>query len=121
MDKKVRAVMLSLAALLLVASLAAPRVAAQIPPVTYSVGLYQGGILVGEVYRQDADPSSYTEHWVLYPAYVYPDERNGVVTELRPGRTDYRDLTDFLARVPWTPGSRYVKSKCSDRTTLPGR
>lgn len=121
MDKKLRTVVLSLAALLLVVLLAAQRVAAQIPPVGYSVGLYQGGILVGEVYRQDADPSSYTEHWVLYPAYVYPNEKNGVVTELRPGRTDYRDLTDFLARVPWARGSRYVTSRCSDGTTLPGR
>jgi hypothetical protein len=45
-------------------------------------------------------PEEYTEHWVLYPGYVYPSAANGVTVEIRPGQHAYEGLGDFFARVP---------------------
>ena len=85
--------------------------------------IYQREVKVGEIYRgEDASGSEkYVEHWVLFDNYVYPSERNGIATELRPGGTEYRDTSDFLARVPWEKGYRYVRVDCNDTATLPGR
>lgn len=99
----------------------APVARAQIDGGARSYGLYENGVLVGELYREDTDPSRYTEHWVLYPGYVYPSERNGLALLIRPSLTYYRSLTDFYARVPFPAGSRYIMSSNVDGTALPGR
>jgi hypothetical protein len=78
-------------------------------------------VLVGQIYRADTSTTTYLEHWVLYPGYVYPSEANGMKVVIRPGLAAYRDTVDFLSRVPWAPGSRYVRVDCADGTTLPGR
>ncbi len=91
------------------------------PDVKSSFGVYERGVLVGEIYRADLDVERYTEHWVLYPGYVYPSAANGVTVEIRGGLTEYRDLGDFFRRVPFGTGSRYVRTDCIDGTTLPGR
>jgi hypothetical protein len=82
-------------------------------------GIYQDGVLVGELMRVDEDPEKYVEHWVLYPDYVYPSERNGVVTEIVPGAIPYDGLDDFFRNVPFEEGSRYVEATCADGTHLP--
>lgn len=58
---------------------------------------------------------------MLYPSYVYPSEKNGISITIKPSQADYHDLADFLARVPFERGSRYMTTSCSDGTTLPGR
>lgn len=99
----------------------ASSVRAQIDGGARSYGLYENGVLVGELYREDTDPARYAEHWVLYPGYVYPSERNGVALLIRPSLTYYRNLADFFARVPFPTGSRYIMSSNLDGTALPGR
>ena len=94
---------------------------AQTPPFKESLGVYENDVLVGEVYRIDPDPGQYSEHWVLYPGYVYPSPINGVTVVLRPGHATYENLDDFFKRLPWTAGSGYVKTVCADGTVLPGR
>jgi len=106
-------------ALTLISLVAMPQAAAQFDTLPWSFGVYQNGLLVGELYRQDTDPSHYTEHWVLYPSYVYPNDRNDLVTTIRPGLTYYRDLAEFFAHVPFARGSRYVSTACSDGIALP--
>ena len=121
MNKNVAKLSAIVAALLLVALLAVPRAHAQLEPTKVSFGVYQEGALVGEIYREDTDTRTYKEYWVLYPGYVYPSEKNTVVTTIKPGLSFYSDAKDFFARVPWTRGSRYVSTLCSDGVTLPGR
>src|SRR5262245_50906860 len=105
--------LLATGALMLLSIVPLPRASAQVPPDVKSLGIYQHGVLVGEIYRSDTDPNNYSEHWVLYPGYVYPSERNGIETSIRPGRAEYRDLRDFLARVPFGTGARYVVTSCN--------
>lgn len=121
MNKNVAKLLATLAALLLVALLAVPRARAQLDPGEHSFGVYQEGALVGEIYREDTDTRTYKEYWVLYPGYVYPSEKSVVETTIKPGLSFYSDAKDFFARVPWTRGSRYVSTLCSDGTTLLGR
>lgn len=94
---------------------------AQVPPYKDSLGIYQRGKLVGEVYREGGSETNYVEHWVLYPGYVYPSPANKASFELRPGQAEYKDAATFLAKVPFEKGSRYVKTSCEDGTSIPGR
>lgn len=116
-----------LAAVAAGALLASGRAArAQIDPYRASYGVYEsrpGGepVLLGEIYREDDDVRSYTEHWVLYPGYVNPSPSNGLVLTIRPNHREYRDARDFFARVPWSAGSRYARVDCSDDMPLPVR
>ncbi|MFT3776494.1 MAG: hypothetical protein QM820_64965 [Minicystis sp.] len=86
-----------------------------------SIGIYQNGLLVGEIMRVDGTDEQYTEHWVLYPDYVYPRADSGIVTELIPGLAEYDGLEDFFHRVPFADGSRYVRVACEDGKELPLR
>jgi hypothetical protein len=97
-----------------------PDAVAQVPAFN-EIALYQNGVEVGRVYRTDADPARYAEHWVLSPRYAYPSARNGVVTEMRPSGRAYATDAEFFRAVPWEQGSRYVHVDCADGTTLPGR
>lgn len=115
MKKPILVALFALAA----SSLGGPAARAQIDPYRISVGVYQNDVLVGEVWRDGVDPARYTEHWVLSARYVYPSERNRVTPTLRPSGRAYENLRDFLARVPWADGSRYVVADCADGTTIP--
>lgn len=89
-----------------------------------SYGVYEARVgvpptLVGEIVRDGADRTTYTEHWVLYPRYVNPNGTNGVVLVIRPGLREYRDLNDFFARVPFERGARYVHVDCLDTEDPP--
>lgn len=97
---------------------------AQIDPIRVSYGLYESrpglpAALLGEIYREDTNPTTYTEHWVLYPGYVNPSGTNGVTLVIRPGLREYRDSRDFFARVPFARGSRYVRVACLDSADRP--
>jgi hypothetical protein len=81
--------------------------------------IWENGRIVGEVYRNDANPEHYVEHWVLYPGYIYPSAENGLSIEITKGTKQYRSVQDFFARVPFAKGSRYVKTECFDGTALP--
>src|SRR5262245_27175114 len=77
--------------------------------------VYDNGEEVGRCYR-DLAGSRYTEHWVLFPNYRF--DRGGeagrsiaIVAEPGPG---YRSAKDFLARVPFPEGSRYVIAACQE-------
>jgi len=107
--------------LTLVMSVLAPQTTkAQIPiDPDHVIGIFQEGVLRGEIMRVDGDDSRYVEHWVLYPDYVYPSTKNRVATQLIPGVKRYEGLEDFFARVPFEQGARYVKVICEDGTTLP--
>jgi hypothetical protein len=89
------------------------------PGMNVAYAVYQNGVMVGEIFREDNDPRSYTEHWVLYPGYVYPSGANGVVTSIRASDRLYNNLEDFFARVPWSRGSRHVEAACADGMALP--
>ena len=121
MTKRLLLLPLLAAAIFLALSMRAPIARAQIDPFDQSYGLYQRDQLVGEVFREDTNPSSYTEHWILYPAYVYPNDTNGVTVVIRPSGLRYAGTADFLTRAFWSTGSRYVKTACTDGTTLPTR
>lgn len=97
------------------------RARAQIDPFRQSYGVYQRDQLVGEIFREDTDPVRYTEHWVLYPTYVYPSATNGAQVVIRPSGRVYENVADFEARVPWTRGTRYVETVCNESMTLPIR
>ena len=82
--------------------------------------VYDGDTLVGQVYRDFAGPR-YLEHWVLFPNYRFdqgggPGRSVEIVAE--PGR-GYRSVKDFLARVPFPAGSRYVVAACQEYDRLP--
>ena len=80
--------------------------------------VYEGDTEVGRVYRDGAGPD-YTEHWVLFPNFRFD---RGLSKSMRieavPGR-GYRDVDDFLARVPFPAGSRYVCTVCQEFDRLP--
>lgn len=97
---------------------------AQIDPFRLSYGLYLVGIdekpvLAGEVYRDDADPANYVEHWMYYPNYVAPDLQNGLRVVIVPGLRAYEDARDFLARVPQETNARYEKVAVATYRELP--
>ena len=121
MTKRLLLLSLLAAAIFLTLSMRAPYARAQIDPFYQSYGLYQQDRLVGEMFREDTNTASYTEHWILYPAYVYPNDTNGVTVVIRPSGLRYAGTADFLTRVYWSTGSRYVKGACADGTTLPVR
>lgn len=112
---------------LAVSSMAGERIArAQLEPDLQSFGIYEPTlsgpyVLRGEIFRVGTDSATYTEHWVLYPGYVYPSAQNGVHVEIVPGLHAYSSERDFLSRVSFPTGSRYVKAACADGTRLPGR
>ena len=82
--------------------------------------LYQEGVEVGRVYR-DGIGDLYAEHWVLYPNYSYDTEAepgDSVEIKLVKG-AGYRDFNDFLTKVPFPKGSRYVEVLCAESFELP--
>jgi hypothetical protein len=84
--------------------------------------IYQGDQEVGRVYRDGPGPK-YTEHWVLFPNYTYDQgARLGdaihIVAQEGPG---YQSAQDFLSRVPFPKGARYVVTRCEEFAKLPGR
>lgn len=86
--------------------------------------IYQSGKKVGEIYtpEREADATQYVEHWVLYKGYVYPKKGLTMVTEIRPtGQGYYSSAEDFLKRVPFGAGYRYVRIDATDTDTIPGR
>jgi hypothetical protein len=93
---------------------------AQFPPgLQSSFGVYQYGKLVGELLSEGTKGAAkYTEHWVLYASYVYPDATNGAFTEIRPNQAAYASAQDFIARVPFPKDARYVKSACSESAKI---
>ena len=73
-----------------------------------------------KAYR-DAAGAAYTEHWVLFPYYRFdqgggPGSSVEIVAEPGPG---YRSAKDFLSRVPFPAGSRYVVAACQEYDRLP--
>jgi hypothetical protein len=93
---------------------------AQLDPGNFE--LYQNGVKVGEVFVpvRDRNARNYSEHWVLFAAYVDPAEGRGS-TEIRPVAPRYQTLPDFFRRVPFEDGSRYVLIGAHESDHLPGR
>ena len=76
---------------------------------------------VAQIYVPErmADETTYVEHWVLFADYVYPNNSLSLVTEIVPSRDRYASLEDFLARVPWGPGFRYIRATAFESSSLP--
>lgn len=97
---------------------------AQVPvdpdyPEAYRNVLFDGDEEVGQVYR-DVVGSSYTEHWVLYSNYTFDRIRKaGPSIEIVAEPGGYRGVRDFLNRVPFPQGSRYVIARCEEFDRLP--
>jgi len=95
------------------------------PDVKVMLVIYQddakGNVIeVGRAYR-DVEGPKYTEHWVLYPNYTFDQSpRAGVSIQIvaEPGQ-GYRSAADFLDRVPFPEGSRYVIAYCLEFDDLP--
>jgi hypothetical protein len=96
------------------------QVFAQLDYDTYDI--YQNGVDVGVIYvpARGADPSVYSEYWIMSGHYVYPSETNQVATEIRHSdRYHFTSLADLLANAPWGEGFHYVTVTAFDRTTRP--
>jgi hypothetical protein len=78
----------------------------------------EGGMKVGEIYVDRASDAvkGYTEHWVVFDTYRYPDR-------LVPAPQDrqYKSLDDFFARAPFKAGYEYIKVDAVHASTLPRR
>jgi hypothetical protein len=87
--------------------------------------LYENGIRVGEVYVPDraAGATEYVEDWVLYPNYLYPGPQFIGALQIVPSSSErpYASETDFFQRVPFAPGSKYIRVLAQEYTSLPGR
>lgn len=91
-----------------------------IPGSRFALVVYDGPVEVGRVYR-DVAGARYTEHWVLYGNYRFDQIRGPgasirIVAERHAG---YESVGDFLDRVPFPPGSRYVIAACQEFDELP--
>jgi hypothetical protein len=102
------------------------RCRAQVPvnpdlEVNFALVVYDGDAEVGRVYR-DVAGARYTEHWVLYPNYRFDQiRRPGASIQIVAERdAGYRSVEDFLDRVPFPKGSRYVIACCQEFDQLPG-
>ena len=108
-----------------VAAAAGPARAVQLDPGYHDVyqrdGLQNEMKLVAQIFAPErtADETTYVEHWVLFADYVYPNRSLSLVTEIRPSRDRYASLEDFLARVPWGPGFRYIRATAFESDSLP--
>ena len=82
--------------------------------------VYQGTTEVGRVYRDVAGPR-YTEHWVLFPGFRFDSAmRIGESMRIETVASEgYADVDDFLCRVPFPDGSRYVIADCVEFDSLP--
>lgn len=82
--------------------------------------VYDGGVEVARIYRTEATPTVYTEHWVLQPSYVFPNGENGRRLVIRPINTSYRNVSDYLAAT-FTRGCTYIKGYTTHAPAIPGR
>ena len=74
------------------------------------------GTIVGEIYvAREGNATRYVEHWVMYENYTYPSS----ITPAREQR--YASEQDFLARVPFGPGSTYARWDVVEQSRIPGR
>jgi hypothetical protein len=81
--------------------------------------VFQNGRPVAEVFRDDGNPL--VEHWVLFPEYVEPSHAPEIATAWIAGAKLYRGGTaEFFKRVPYGPGSRYLRIDCSTGKWLRG-
>jgi hypothetical protein len=87
--------------------------------------LYENDVRVGEVYVPLYVPgqTSYTQHWVLYPGYLYPGPKFIGALQVIPSPTErpYASETDFFQNVPWSAGSKYIRITSEEFTSLPVR
>jgi hypothetical protein len=93
-------------------------------PIDPDLVLVESGNTMGIAYRGPGpeDASQYTEHWILFPGYVYPGPSTLATLELTPGAGQYFESeADFFARAPFPAGSKYVRAYCEEFTELPGR
>jgi hypothetical protein len=94
---------------------------AQVPP-DVKIRLFESGNEVGLVYRASGpeDATVYTEHWILYPTYVYPGPRSLATLKLTPeSSTPYRSEGEFFKRAPFPKGSKYVRVTAEEFKELP--
>ena len=96
------------------------RVEAQLDPGNFD--LYQDGLKVGEIFVpfRDRTDQNYVEHWVLFSQYENPRENSGN-TVISPAGQRYESAQDFFQRVPFGPGSRYVRIRANESLNLPAR
>ncbi len=74
------------------------------------------GTKVGEIYvAREGEAARYVEHWVMFDGYIYP-------SAIKPARDQrYTSEKDFLARVPFRPGSRYARWDVVAQSQIPVR
>lgn len=87
---------------------------------SFGLVVYEAEAEVGRVYR-DVEGASYTEHWVLYPNFSFDQTTRAgasmrIVAERGRGCAS---VEDFLDRVPFPKGSRYVIARCEEFDELP--
>jgi hypothetical protein len=86
----------------------------------FTLVVYEGDTEVGRVYR-DVEGPRYTEYWVLYSNFSFDQANRAgasiqIVAEKDKG---YENVEDFLNRVPFPKGSRYVNARCQEFDELP--
>lgn len=91
-------------------------------PVDTGIVLVEASQRVGTVYRGPGpeDAPVYTEHWILYPAYVYPSPKTLTTLTLKTqAATEFKDEQDFFRRAEFPAGSRYVRVTAEEFDALP--
>lgn len=85
---------------------------------TFALVVYEGDNEVGRVYRDVPGPE-YNEHWVLFPNFSFDQGGSRSMRIVAVPGPGYTDVDDFLARVPFPAGSRYVCTVCQEFDRLP--
>ena len=94
---------------------------AQLDPGNFEI--FQNGRIVGEIFvpARTSGQTKYVEHWVLFSEYKYPGGKLSAQIVIKSSPRSYPSLEDFLARVPWGSGYRYVRIEATDTDKLPNR
>ncbi|PON15104.1 hypothetical protein C2W62_25565 [Candidatus Entotheonella serta] len=124
MTKRLMGLALSLGMLAAVGFVLLPHVWAQIPvdgeKIFHLVIYNDRSNETGQVFRDRAG-DIYTEHWVLFPNYDFDQAREPgawLRVEAMAGR-GYDSTQDFLDRVPFLEGSRYIRVEVQEFDQLP--
>lgn len=117
-----KCVFAALAIALMIAAVLPPTAKAQIDGGN-RIYLYENGVRVGEIYVPDRveGQTEYVEHWVLYPKYLYPGPQfiGALQIVASPTEQPYASEADFLRRVPFEKGSKYIRVTAQESSYLP--
>lgn len=87
---------------------------AQIDPGCFVYEVRLDDVDAGRIFRTETSPHVFTEHWVLFANYVFPNAENRLHLTIRQGTQQFRTVAEYLAATV-RPGTRYIKAYTTDR------